>query len=84
MKKKGDIDDYIRRHVNAGAIIAGAILGIMFKGKTPKRFSESIMKSMALGILNAIKVENVILLLMSLSIGTLIGEYIHIEKNLKI
>jgi len=74
--------------VNAGAIIAGAIIGLMFKGKIPERFSESIIKSIALGvvligILNAINVENVILLLMSLVIGTLIGEYIHIEKKLE-
>ncbi len=74
--------------VNALAIISGAILGLMFKGKIPKRFSESIIKSIALGvlligILNAIKVENIILVLISLTIGTLIGEYIHIEKKLE-
>jgi len=74
--------------VNALAIIAGAILGLMFKGKIAKRFSESIIKSIALGvlligILNAIKVENIILVLISLTIGTLIGEYIHIEKKLE-
>ncbi|MDM8533278.1 DUF554 domain-containing protein [Clostridiaceae bacterium HSG29] len=74
--------------VNAVAIIAGAFIGIIFNGKIPKRFSESIMKSMALGviligILNAINVENVILVLISLGIGTVIGEYIHIEKKLE-
>ena len=74
--------------VNALAIIAGAILGLMFKGKIAKRFSESIIKAIALGvlligILNAIKVENIILVLISLTIGTLIGEYIHIEKKLE-
>lgn len=74
--------------VNTVAIIGGSLIGMLFKGKIPDRFNQSIMKSIALGIiligiLNALKVENMILVLLSLAIGTLIGEYIHIEKKLE-
>jgi uncharacterized membrane protein YqgA involved in biofilm formation len=73
---------------NAIAIIAGSIIGILFRGKIPERFSQSITKSISLGVLligimNAIEVENMILVLISLALGTLIGEYIHIEKKLE-
>lgn len=74
--------------VNALAIIFGSIIGMFFKGKISERFSDSIIKSIALGvllvgILNALEVENMILVLISLALGTLIGEYIHIEKKLE-
>jgi uncharacterized membrane protein YqgA involved in biofilm formation len=74
--------------VNAIAIIVGSIIGILFRGKIPERFSQSIAKSIGLGVLligimNAIEVENMILVLISLALGTLIGEYIHIEKRIE-
>lgn len=74
--------------VNTVAIIGGSLVGMLFRGKIPDRFNQSIMKSIALGIiligiLNSLKVENMILVLLSLAIGTLIGEYIHIEKKLE-
>jgi uncharacterized membrane protein YqgA involved in biofilm formation len=74
--------------VNALAIIFGSIIGMFFKGKISERFSDSIIKSIALGVLlvgvlNALEVENMILVLISLALGTLIGEYIHIEKKLE-
>lgn len=75
--------------VNTVAIISGALIGMLFRGKLPKRFSDSIMKSIALGIiligiLNALEVKNLILVLVSLAVGTLIGEIIHIERKLEL
>ena len=74
--------------VNTLAIIVGSLIGMLFRGKIPDRFNQSIMKSVALGvvligILNALEVENMILVLISMSLGTIIGEWIHIENKLQ-
>lgn len=74
--------------VNTVAIISGSIIGMIFRGKIADRFNDSIMKAIGLGvlligILNALEVENMILVLISLALGTLIGEGIHIEQKLE-
>lgn len=74
--------------VNTTAIVIGSIIGMLFRGKIANRFNDSIMKGVGLGvlligILNALEVENMILVLISLALGTLIGEAIHIEKKLE-
>ncbi|GAA0182053.1 DUF554 domain-containing protein [Clostridium sediminicola] len=74
--------------VNFIAIICGSIIGLLFKGGIPKRYNDTIGKSIALavmliGILNAIKAENILLVIFSLVIGSIIGEFLRIEENLE-
>ncbi|SKA80457.1 hypothetical protein SAMN05428976_10476 [Clostridium sp. USBA 49] len=74
--------------VNTLAIIIGSLIGFLLKGGIPKKINESIMKALALcvlviGINGAIKSKNMILIICSLILGTLIGEFIDIDKALK-
>ena len=74
--------------VNTGVIIVGSIIGIFFNGQIPEKYSQSIMKAIALGILligilNALEVQNMILVLLSMTIGTFLGELIQIENKLE-
>jgi hypothetical protein len=74
--------------VNTIAIILGSLTGYFFKNLIPERFSESIMKSISLaivliGIKMAIGTGNVLLVICSMVIGTLMGEVVDIESKLE-
>ncbi|HWP97347.1 MAG TPA: DUF554 domain-containing protein [Syntrophomonadaceae bacterium] len=71
--------------VNTVAIIAGSLLGLLFKGGIPESYNRTVLKSVALavlliGLLNALKTEQILLLIFSLAIGSLLGEVIKIEE----
>lgn len=73
--------------VNTVAIIAGSLLGLLFKGGIPESYNRTVLKSVALavlliGMLNALKTEQILLLIFSLAIGSLLGEMIKIEDRL--
>jgi len=73
---------------NALGIFAGGIIGIFMKKGLPKRFGDSVMYALGLftfglGITFFIKSEEVMVLILSLVLGTLIGELIDIEKRLE-
>lgn len=73
--------------VNSLAIIVGGIIGLLFKNIIPEKISESLIKTIGLAII-AIGIslisagENSTLLIVSLVIGTIIGELIDIEGKL--
>ena len=74
--------------VNTAAIIAGSTLGLLLKGGIPESYNRTIMKSVALaviliGLLNALKTEQLLLVIFSLAIGSLLGEIIKIEDGLE-
>jgi uncharacterized membrane protein YqgA involved in biofilm formation len=74
--------------VNSLAIIGGSLAGFVLKGGIPERINDSIMKGLALcimviGITGAIKSENMILVICSIVVGTVIGEVVDIDKWLK-
>jgi uncharacterized membrane protein YqgA involved in biofilm formation len=73
--------------VNALAIIGGSILGLLFKGGIPDQYGETTMKGiglavLVLGIMSAIKVQSILLMIFSLTIGSIIGEWFAIEDQL--
>lgn len=73
--------------VNSLAIMAGGVIGVLLKKGISDDYKTTIMDGVALsviiiGIINAIKSENIILLISSLVIGGLIGETIAIEQKL--
>lgn len=74
--------------VNALAIVIGGILGLLFKNVISEKISESLLKTtglavIAIGITLISAGENFTLLIISLVTGTIIGEYIDIEKRLE-
>jgi len=73
---------------NALGIFAGGIIGIFMKKGLPKRFGDSVMYALGLftfglGVTFFIQSKEVMVLIISLVLGTLIGELIDIEKRLE-
>ena len=73
--------------VNAVAIILGSILGLTFKGGIGDSYKETVMNAVGLailliGIIGAIKTQDLLLLIFSLVIGSLIGEFLNVEGKL--
>lgn len=74
--------------VNTLAIIAGSLLGIMLKGGVPKRYMDTVMQSISLaviliGIKGAFNTDDLLLVIFSLAIGSVIGEMVGIEAHLE-
>ena len=73
--------------VNALAIVAGSLVGLFFKGGIPEKYNDTVMKAIGLavvliGIMGALKTEDVMLVIISLAIGSVLGEFLRIEDNL--
>lgn len=73
--------------VNACAIIAGSICGMMLRGRLSQRISDTITKALAIcimviGMSSALKTTDQMLCVISVAVGALIGELINIDKRL--
>ena len=74
--------------VNTLAIIAGSLLGIVFKGGIPNKYQVTIMQAISLavmliGLKMAFKTDAILLVIFSLVIGSIFGEFIKIEDRLE-
>lgn len=74
--------------VNAAAIIAGALVGLAFKNGIPEKYNKTVMQSIGLAVLligvkGALGSDDLLVIIISLAIGSLIGEMIGIEAFLK-
>ncbi len=73
--------------INALAILVGGMVGVLFKNVIPEKIAEALLKASGLtvitvGIKLSLVGENLTLLIMSVIIGTAIGELINIEGKL--
>lgn len=84
--------------INVGAIIIASILGVVFKRGLPEKIQKSVMFALGLGLVAislgsflkfflvidgaSIKTHNELLIILSLVIGMLIGEWIDIDERL--
>lgn len=73
--------------VNALGIIMGGLIGLFLKKYIKDSYSESIMSGVGIsvvviGITNTIKSDNILLVVISIVLGTLVGEIIDIETKL--
>lgn len=73
---------------NAAAIICGALAGIVLRRGLPEKWQQTIMQGVALcivviGLQMAFKTANIVIVVVSLVIGSIIGEYFDIEVNLQ-
>lgn len=74
--------------VNALAIAMGSILGVSFKGGIPEKYNKTVMQAMGLavvliGLKSAFQTNNILLLIFSLAIGSVLGELLRIEDMLE-
>ncbi len=73
--------------VNAGAVVLGSLIGILINKGIKDSYREIVMDGLALvvmliGIMGSIKSEDIMLVIISLVVGSLLGEAIGIEKKL--
>ena len=74
--------------VNTLAIIVGSLLGIVFRGGIPKKYQVTIMQAISLaviliGLKMAFKTDALLLVIFSLVIGSISGEFLKIEERLE-
>lgn len=73
--------------VNTIAILLGGVLGLIFRRGISDRFKSTVMQGLGLavfmiGLAGALRSENILLLIFSMVIGSLIGEAMNIEDKL--
>ena len=74
--------------VNAGAIAAGGAVGLLLRGGISSRYSTTVMQAMSLAVLliglsNALKTNQVLLLILCLAVGSILGESMRIEDRME-
>lgn len=74
--------------VNVVAIVAGSIVGALLKGGISPKIGDTVMKGLALsvllvGIMNALKVNNLLLVIIAMVLGGILGEWLDIDLKLK-
>lgn len=73
--------------VNALAVIVGSSIGLLLKKGIPQRFSDSIMKAVALcviyiGIDGCLQGNNTLIAIISMAVGALLGEILRLDDGL--
>lgn len=73
---------------NALAIAAGGLLGVAFRSSGIKKYNATIMHALGLavaliGVQSALKAQNILLVIISLALGSLFGEMLKIENRLE-
>ena len=74
--------------VNTLAIIAGSLAGLIVKGGIPKAYMDTVMQAIGLaviliGLKGALGAEDLLLVIFSLAIGGVAGEFLRIEARLE-
>src|SRR5574338_716529 len=74
--------------LNIAAVLIGSVIGLMFGARIPDKLKETIISGMglfvaAMGLQMFLKTENPLIVLGSLLIGTLLGEWWRIEEGLQ-
>lgn len=74
--------------VNMATVLAGSLLGILFRNRLKEEFQNAVMKALALctaliGISSAITTGNVLCVIICMVIGTALGEWIHIDDGIE-
>lgn len=73
--------------VNVITVILGSIIGLLLKKGIPQRFSDSVMKAVALcviyiGIDGCLQGNNTLIAIISMAVGALIGELLKLDDRL--
>lgn len=74
--------------VNALVIVLGSLLGVAFRKKLSKRYSQTITQGlglcvMVIGISTALETANMIVVIVCVALGALLGTWIDIERRLE-
>lgn len=72
--------------VNTAAVIGGGVIGLLLKKRMPERITTIYFQAiglftLAIGASMAVKMEHILIVVSSLAIGSLLGEWIDIERG---
>ena len=73
--------------INAGLVLLGSAIGLLFRGKIPQRFTRAVTVALglcvlAIGITSALGTQDTLCVSVCMVVGTLLGELIDIEKHM--
>lgn len=73
--------------INAGLILLGSLIGLLFKNFIPPRFSSIVTHALGLcvlgiGVSSAVGTQNALCVIVCMVVGTILGEAIRIEDRL--
>lgn len=73
--------------INAALVLAGSIIGLIFKNRIKEKYANAIIRGLALcvaliGISSAIRTENTLCVIICMVVGIIIGELLRIEDRL--
>jgi len=74
--------------VNTLAIVCGSLIGLVFRGKVPEQYRETVIYAISLAVLliglqGALKSREILLVISSLAVGSVMGEWLRIERRLE-
>lgn len=74
--------------INAAAIAGGSLFGLWIKQGIPEKYQQTVMQGLGLttlliGVQMAFKTQNILIVILSLVIGALMGEWLAIDKRLQ-
>jgi len=74
--------------VNTAAIVVGSLLGVLLRRGISDRYKETVIAAIGLAVLliglkSALQTDDLLLVIISLALGAIIGEMLHIEERLE-
>ncbi|MBR3474852.1 MAG: DUF554 domain-containing protein [Oscillospiraceae bacterium] len=78
----------IATFVNMGTVLVGSLLGILLKNRLKENLQNALMKALALctvviGVSSAIQTQELLCVIISMVIGTLLGELLRIDDGIE-
>ena len=75
--------------VNTVSIIAGSLIGLLFKGGISEKYNRTLMQAIGLavvliGVKTALKTDAILIVILSLAIGGILGELLGLEERLEL
>lgn len=73
--------------VNAAAVVVGSAVGLLLQRGIPEKYQHTIMQGLAMsvaliGVQMALKTQNILIVIISMVIGAILGEWLGIEQGL--
>ena len=74
--------------INMATVLVGSLIGIFFRNRIKEKYIQTIFAAIALctaaiGVMSAIKTNNIIIVIVCLVIGTVIGEALRIDDRIE-
>jgi uncharacterized membrane protein YqgA involved in biofilm formation len=73
--------------INVGTVLVGSTIGLLIRSRLPERYTKIMFQvfglfTMFLGVKMALETQNIMVMIFSLLIGTLLGEWWNLEKGM--